>query len=450
MPCPFSTDRPDRTDRSRRSFMKAAVAIGGTSALAACAERSGDRPVTTDEPTYPQGPSDVSTLPERQHAWTAYQPVNRQNQVVFPQHQVFVCCRYTPASPPTDAQRARVETAFETLERAFQRGAKTAGRAVVIDGLLFSIGYSHSYFDVFDDDLPESAGLLRPEAVLERVGEDPALADDYDAVIHLGSDVAEIVLAAEEALFGGIDQVNGIPVTDTLEDVFEREERRTGLIGEGTPDDKLDVEGLPPKAPLPMGFKSGFEDTLPSEDSVTIQEGPFAGGTTQHISLLLEDLEAWWNDQDHDDRIEKMFSPQFSFEQVGLTGDQLGDFSELDETVAESVPEMVAKHGRVGHSQKLLRARNEDFEPIILRRGDFFETAADETVLNFGSIQRSMEDFVRTLRAMKEIGFEEDDESLSVAADEDGLLDYIETKARATFLVPPRELRALPPVRPDR
>jgi hypothetical protein len=43
---PFDGD----TDRSRRAVLKAAVALGGASALSACLDRTGDEPVPTGDP----------------------------------------------------------------------------------------------------------------------------------------------------------------------------------------------------------------------------------------------------------------------------------------------------------------------------------------------------------------------------------------------------------------
>jgi len=450
MPCPHRSETPDESETgSRRSFLKAAVAIGGANALAACTTGQNEPSVTEpgDEPKYPRGPDDLETLPNRQHAWGRYLPTNRQNQLVFPQHQVFVFLDYT-GTTPTEAERDRVERAFRTVERAFQRGAGSTGDPMVVDGLLFSVGYAPSYFDRFDASLPESAGMMRPQDLLDALDEDPGLADGYDAVIHLGSDVAEVVLGAEEALFGAVDTLNGIPVEGTLSDAFERVERRSGLIGSGLPAERVD-EDISPKAPIPMGFKSAFEDTLPSEDRMTIAEGPFAGGTTQHISQLVERLSEWY-DEDHTDRIEKMFGPTFTESEVGEAGERLGNFSGVSEEQAASVPDAAAEHGRVGHSQKLARARDDDFNPVILRRGDFFQAGEAETVLNFGSIQRDLEAFVRTRRAMSDLAFEESETEVSLPPAEDGILDYIRTRSRATFLIPPRELRALPSPRPDR
>lgn len=407
----------------------------------------GEPPVNDSDPKFPQGTDEDSSVPGRQHAWGDYLFTNQQNQVVFPQHQVFVFLQYRGENDPTDSDRKPIEEAFRTVERAFQRGAGTEGRASVIDGLLFTIGYSRTYFDRFDEDLPQSTGLLRPETVLDRIGEDPQLADPYDAVIHLGSDKAEIVLGAEEALFGSISTINGTDVSGTLGEAFERVERRSGVIGTGTAADRLDFEELSPKSPLPMGFNSAFEDTLPSEDRVTIESGPFSGGTTQHISRLEEDLDKWWMDQDHDDRVQKMFAPDFSTDRIGEAGERLGSISTLTEDVTKQVPNSIETHGRVGHLQKVARARDDNFEPIVLRRGDFFESLSDQTELHFGSLQRHVEDIITTLEAMHDVGFEED-ALPELAPNEDGILEFIETKARGTYLIPPRDKRALPTPQP--
>lgn len=425
--------------------MKAAVVVGGSSALSACAGVQGEDSVT-ESTKYPRGPDDLSEIPSRQHSWGGFLPTNRQNQIVFPQHQVFLFLEYTPNTLPTDAQRAEVESVFRTLERAFQRGAGTKGNPVVVDGLLFSIAYSRSYFDLFDQPLPDSVGLKRPEEVVNAIDEDTSTAERFDAVVHLGSDEAEIVLAAEEALFEDVETINGIDVEGSLSGVFERSERRPGWIGSGIPSEKLD-QPVSDKSPIPMGFKSAFSDTLPTEDSVTIEEGPFEGGTTQHISQLIEDLDQWYGES-HEERIKKMFDPSFSEDEVGAAGEQLGNLSTLTEEMGRRVPDTVREDGLVGHSQKLTRVRNDDFDPIILRRGDFFHTDGDRTVLNFGAIHESTDEMVRTLKAMYDAGFEED-ESISIEEDQNGILSYIRTESRSTFLMPPRELRSLPTPRPS-
>jgi hypothetical protein len=434
----------------RREFMKTAVAIGGASALAACAQRRGEDPDSgTETPAFPQGQSDpdAGDRPEHQHDWGQYLVTDMGGNVVFPRHQVFVFLDYLGDGPPTDAERERVETAFRTLERAFQWGTGGDPTAVLNSGLLFTIGYAPSYFERFDAGAPAGVDLPTAARTLRDLDDDPAKADPYDAVLHLASDHAEVVIGAEEALFGGIDRVNGVAVEGSLADVFERAERRPGFVGRGLPHEEID-ERIPEQSPISMGFKSAFRDTLPSESAMTLPEGPFAGSTLQHVSRLEIDVDAWY-DVDHADRVELMFSPEHTEEEVGEVGDSLpkGESGMTEETAEATCPH-ARERGRVGHGQKLARARDDDFEAVILRRGDFNGTDGATTTLNFGSIQRDMADFVRTRRAMDDLGFEEDEEPPEIDEAENGILGFTEVTNRANFLMPPRALRSLPPARP--
>ena len=427
--------------------MRAAVAVGGTSALAACAQRSGRDPDSAT-PQFPSGPDDLSSIPERQHAWGQYLFRDRQGVIVFPRHQAFVFLDYVGDVPPSESDREAVESAFRTLERAYQRGTGGDGTANKVEGLLFTVGYSPAYFDRFADSLPADLDLPRPEAVLSELGEDESAGDPYDAIVHLGSDYAEILLSAEETLFGDLDRINGQSVEGDLSGVFERAERRTGFVGRGLPKENLHVDAVPERTPASMGFKSNYADTLPSEDKATIEAGPFAGGTVQHVSRLEIDLEAWY-EQDHGDRVEKMFSPDHTTEDTGEVGDFLGSDSGIDAELAGKTLEHARERGRVGHGQKIVRVRDEDDDPIILRRGDFNSAIDSGSVLHFGSIQKGMVDFVRTRRAMNDLGFDTDDEGVPEIPDEEnGILGVIEVTNRANFLMPTRDLRSLPAPRP--
>jgi hypothetical protein len=368
---------------------------------------------------------------------------------VFPQHQAFVFLDYV-GDGSTDTERDRMEAALRDLERAYQRGIGDDSDALRIDGLLFTIGYSPRYFERVGDGL-DTEYLHSAEELLQALDDDPGKADAFDAVLHIASGHAQIVLAVEEALFGEVEMVNGRAMRADLDGVFERADRRTGFVGRGLPNENID-DRIPERSPASMGFKSSYADTFPSEDSATIDEGPFAGGTTQQVSRIEVDIDAWY-DEDHADRVEKMFSTDHDPSDVGEVGDLLGSSSEMTRTVADRTMSDARDSGRVGHAQKVARARREgDFTPRILRRGDF--SAADEagSVLHFGSIQRSTEDFVETRRAMDDIAFDADvpdDEAPDVAPEDDGILSYTEVTNRATFLVPPRDLRSLPPAQPD-
>lgn len=58
-----------------------------------------------------------------------------------------------------------------------------------------------------------------------------------------------------------------------------------------------------------LGFHSGLRGNQADEDSITITEGPLAGGTTMHVSYLTLDLDSWY-EQDADTRSGHMFSPR--------------------------------------------------------------------------------------------------------------------------------------------
>jgi hypothetical protein len=204
---------------------------------------------------------------------------------------------YADEGTPSAGEREQVESALSSLERAFEYGN---------DGLLLTVGYSPSYFDRYDEELPDSVDLPEPEGLMPT--DDPDL-DTQDAIIHLASDHAEAVLAAEEALLGEKAEVNGVEMESDVGDVFETVDRRTGFIGDGMPAERQDVDGIPEGEPVPedsplyMGFKSGFKKNRASEDSVTIEEGPFAGGTTEHVSKILLHLDEWYGDEnDREDR----------------------------------------------------------------------------------------------------------------------------------------------------
>ena len=131
------------SDGSRREFMRAAVAIGGAGALSACMERA-------QEPV-PLG--DRGALPTRQYAWVDHVPEDEHGNFRLPRHHVFLYSNYEEDGTPSADEADRLETALRSLERAYQWSNQ---------GLLFSLGYSPSYFERFDRSLPSSVDLPAP------------------------------------------------------------------------------------------------------------------------------------------------------------------------------------------------------------------------------------------------------------------------------------------------
>jgi hypothetical protein len=413
----------------RRAFLRSAVAIGGASALAACLDRE-----RVDVPT---GPDDPSTLPDRQHAWNAVSATDDHGNVLQPRHRILLAVDLPDDGTPSVADRETTERALRSLDRAYERSH---------EGLLFTVGYSPAYFERFDAALPDSVDLPSPEALAPFEDPDP---DTPDAMVHLASDHASVVLGAEQALRGETETLNGVTVEAALTDVFEVVDRRTGFVGEGLPASHQDVDGVPDSDPVPedaplyMGFKSGFAKNQAGEDRVTIRDGPFAGGTTQHVSNLRLNLSQWYEQDGRFQRVGKMFCPAHAkTEAVEGVGDNLGDSSGMSDCPAAA--DSAREDGMVGHSQKMVSAREND-EPLILRR-DFDSTDGGHAGLHFVALQRRIEEFVATREAMNGT-------DLSGAAvgerNNNGILQYIDVRTRGNFLVPPRRLRALPPANPE-
>lgn len=419
---------------SRRDFLKSAVAIGGTAALAACVDRFG-------RPDVAQGPDDLSTLPSRQHAWNEFLSKDQYGNVVPPRHRVLLLVNYDGDGEPTPADRSRVERAFRGLESAYRRSN---------EGLLFTVGYTPTYFDRFDGSLPASVDLPPPEALAPF--EDPSF-DTPDGIVHLASDHAQVVLAAEQALTGERSTLNGVEMPASVDGILSVEARRTGFIGAGLPAKNEDVVGVPAgevpeKSPLYMGFKSGFKGNQASEDRVTIAEGPFAEGTTQHVSLIRLTLQQWYEQDTRYHRVAAMFCPTHAEEDlVEGIGANLGDSSGIEEHgCAEDVVEDARNYAIVGHSQKTARAR-EDGSPRIVR-WDFDSTDDDRATLHFVAQQRGIEDFAETRTQMNGTDVAEKTATIGEQTD-NGILQYMNVDRRGNYLVPPRSRRSLPDVHPS-
>lgn len=419
---------------SRRAFVRTAVAIGGASALSACLDR--------EEDELPQADLAPDERPDRQHAWNEVLAVDDHGNVHPPEHHLLLGLEYV-GDGPSEEGRTQIEDALASVERAY---------AYSNEGLVLTVGYGPAYFERFDDDLPESAALPEPKPLspFEDLDDDGFELDRFDALVHLASDHGHVVLSAEEALTGELDEINDVTVEGSFDGVFEVVDRRTGFIGAGLPAEKQegvrgipDTEPVPEDAPLFMGFKTGFERNQPSEDRVTIQEGPFEGGTTTHLSKIDLHLQQWYEQDSRDQRVAKMFCPAHASEdRVEGVGDNLGNASGVEACIDDTEDD-ARSSGIVGHAQKSGRAR-EDGDPIILRR-DFNSTDDDQAGLHFLAHQRSIADFVATREAMT--GSDLTDGAIGSRTN-NGILQYISVRRRANYLVPPRRHRALPEPNP--
>ena len=423
---------PDR-DLSRREFGKAAVALGGASALAACLDRFDRRkPV-------PSGVASLESLPTRQHAWRDRIRLDDHGNSLLPRHQILLYLDLDADGPPGTDARDTVESALSVLDEAYERSH---------EGLIHSMAYSPAYFDRFDASLPDDLDLPPPRRL--SAFEQPDL-DDQDALLHLASDRPEVVLAADEALTGDRGTANGVTVDARLTDVFTVDSRRTGFVGAGMPAERQgDLEGIPDSGPVPkesplfMGFRAGFRKNQASEASVTLKNGPFAGGTTKHVSNIRQRLDDWYDEQDFDERVMELFSPTHAEEElVEGVGNSLGADNAITPEIIDNVDDAAREFGRVGHAQKNARANRDSEGNVRLLRRHFESTDDDVASLHFPSLQRGIGEFEAVREAMNGADLTEETPAVRQRVN-NGILEYIFVEHRGNFLVPPMALRALP------
>lgn len=416
---------------SRREFGKAAVALGGAGALSACLGRFRDEPV-------PSGVANPRKLPARQHAWRDRIRLDDHDNALLPRHQILLYLTLDGDGSPGANARRTVETVLSTLDEAYERSH---------EGLIHSIAYSPAYFERFDAPL---SGVDLPAPRSLSAFEQPDL-DEQDALLHLVSDRSDVALEANEALTGEREEANGVAVEARLTDVFSVDSRRTGFVGAGMPAERQeDLKGIPDDGPVPensplfMGFQAGFRKNQATEEYVTLDSGPFEGGTTKHVSNIRQRLDDWYGEQDFDERVMEMFSPMHA--ERGLVegvGNSLGADNGLTTEMIANIEETAREFGRVGHAQKNARANRDREGNVRLLRRHFESTDENIASLHFPSLQRRISDFEEVRKAMN--GADITDVTPAVRQRvNNGILEYIFVERRGNFLVPPMALRALP------
>jgi hypothetical protein len=353
--CPFHSsgdegdgEDPSQGDRGqtveRRDFIRSALLIGGASAVGSLGSVAG---VTTSVRAE-KAPISAEARLNRQHAWDAYEALTASGNTKPPNNSLFLMLNYGREGEPSPGHRRRVETALGEIERHFEWRT---------NGVLFTMAYSASYFDRFDERPPAGAAPDDAETVASTVEgltdladtNDDVEPDTADAMLLLASDNAANLLAVEGALWGDSEELD---FEATFEGIFEQPDewpdRRVGFLGPAFQqraqeyEDRFldDDQDVPDDAPLSMGFVAGFGDSIPAEEHVTLKRGQvfpgpgterddvslddipyvegcefgerdpgvFAQGTLKHVSHLEIDLPEWY-DTDPDRRRHQMYSP---------------------------------------------------------------------------------------------------------------------------------------------
>ncbi|MFB6117734.1 hypothetical protein [Halosegnis sp.] len=403
---------------SRRGLLRHLAALSGAAGLSGCSRLLAQR---AEAPTADLPPNPLAAeLPTSQHAWNDRLHTDAHGNHVPPRHYRILLLELEADISKESA--ATVERAMRTLEAAYDYRPS---------GLLHALAWGSGYFERLD---ALEASPIRHPKVLSRVDTPDLLA--FDAALVLASDIPSHLAAVDSAMFRSRTDLGGDPVNDRLGDVFRVAERRTGFLGEGLPAAHADAEGvpdsLPESAPNFSGFGTGRRETQATEERVTIRDGPWAGGTTMHLSQLQLSLDSWW-ERPASEQVAQLFGPDFEPSEIDM--DPSLPFS-------DKVEEHAAEEGVVGHFEKAARARDENGEPRLLRR-DFDSADGGHAGTEFLSFQRELQDFERVRDAMN--GWWLRDESSQITdRTNNGILEFITVRSRANFYVPPRDERAFP------
>jgi dye decolorizing peroxidase len=415
---------PTRLTRlSRRRLLLGAGAAAGVGAIAGAGIHEALGAGEAAVPDVPPGPQPAG-LPARQHAWEAYLMVDSHGNPVPPRFSRLLF--FDVNGGPTPAYARLLEAALRTLERGYPWRSS---------GLLFTAAWGPAYFtDVLGMPSPV------PPATALSAFEQPAF-DDYHLCLHLASDDEARLAAIEAAL------TRGAPLPDAAADrrldvssVLRLRQSRTGFVGTGLPAGRQDVSGIPdgrpvaPDSPLYMGFRSGLRRNQASEDDVTITGGPFAGGTTMHVSYLRLRLGTWYGQLSQRERVARMYAPQ-------VTPEQASEFSTDAESDPGQLGQAITRYGVIGHAQASARARRGG-RPVILRR-DFDTTDGGLAGLHFVSLQRAVADFTATRTAMNAAGAQLRNPSITDTVN-NGINEFIFVLRRGNYIVPSRGQRSFP------
>jgi hypothetical protein len=460
----------------RQIVVGAASGVLGAAGIYELVDRLGEKP---------RRPA-VRAVPREQHLLDGVRIVQDNGvEVLVPplHHQVVTAdLRVEPRRIALRDAQTALEDALRSLERRFETSPS---------GLGVTIAWGLPYFRHYvpkpaDRHLPvdvraSRAKGRRTDALIDaiRFPSDPAdaILEDNDVAILLRSDVqrhlteaAEELLGGELGLFdvtsvrkgfagGGFDGGRSLPKRMALE---------AGIPG---------ADLIPDTAELFLGFTSSQRAGLGPPRIANFEtlglvdlgpDGYFDRGTHMHLSHLFEDLEAWYLNFDHDERVSTTFRPRLKT----APGTQTVRQAPKDVSSRDDVDRDFRRFGAIGHSAAIQTSsrlqeavvgadgtvypkgtaipRREDFNTLD---NPFFWSARPDVDryrrdpaagIHFVVFNPTSDDFHRNRLAMD--GVLPDGTKLPLAAGDraQGINSVLETTHRQNFLVPPRAHRSFP------
>ena len=428
----------------------------------------------------------AGALPPEQHLLGGMGIVvdNGVEVIVPPLHHQVVTAKLRVGDHTADLREAQVELEAALLELEQRYEATPAGLGV-------TLAWGLPYFQLYVPgqavrhlplDARASAAAGKPVRALEnavRFPSDPSdtLLEENDVAVLLRSDSLANIAGGAKALF------------DELKGVFAVTSIRKGFVGGGfdgsasLPKKMATAAGvpgadlIPDTAELFLGFTSTQKAGLgPSqianfETLGYVDLGPsryFEQGTHMHLSHLFENLEAWYLNFDHRERVDTTFRPGLDVPVDTLTVPQ---GPEDVETSAEVVADYDSTR-RIGHSGSIQLAsrlteavtgadgtiypkgtavpQRADFNTLD---NPFFWTAhprldryvADPAAgLHFVVFNPSSDDFKRNRLAMDGVLPDGTTLPFEPRSRGQGFNAVLQTTHRQNFLVPPRKHRSFP------
>jgi hypothetical protein len=406
---------------TRRKFIAGASLVTAGGVAAGVGLKASD--AGADTPRLPEValPAADPALPSRQFAWGATLQTDQYGNTIAPTHDRLLM--FDVIGRPTPQYARVLESTLRELEHTFPWGPS---------GLLFTAGWGPAYFRLVGTDSPI------PDARALSDFELPAI-DHYHLCLHLACDDEGRLRDIEAALVHGA-ALPGVHRSLSLASILSWRETRAGFTGAGLPAAHQHVGGIPPgdpvsaSTPLFMGFKSNLKRNQATEDDVAITAGPYADGTTMHVSYMRLRLDSWYQDLGQDGRIARMYAPQVSPRQAAA-------FTTDAESDPQLLNQAIRRYGVIGHAQTSARARRKG-RPIILRR-DFNTVDGGQAGLHFVSVQRTIADFVTTRTAMNAASAQLENPAIGDTVN-NGINEFIFVLKRANYIVPARPDRSFP------
>lgn len=442
----------------RRLFVVAGAGMAAAAALytgLALSHRSPGRSAVGAPPGgYPTGQYQVAAYGVRVRA----DAQSAVEVIVPPVWNLAITTRLTHA--PGQREQQRLEAALHAIESSYPYSPA---------GVFTLVGYGLPYFrahvrpEVLNAHLPRMADSGAPvllDAI--RFASDPptTLLEENDVVFHLRSDSLDHLRDVQHALFARSGALAGSVAPDAdLSDLFHVTSVRTGFIGVGLPQRmagqaKLPfADKIPAASPLFMGFTSTQRLGQATERAVSLDQSPdpllrplttarpgdyFAGGTTLHLSHLLEDLDAWYA-LSYDERAARMFHMNVVAPEGRVSVQTLWLNPNLSASDAE-------EHHLVGHNEAVQRSSRTPEGQALQLRVDFntmdaLDTPEPHPGVHFVAFTPGSEVFHKSRQSMDATDLAG---KYDVPASANGINSFIHATRRQNFLVPPRRHRAFP------